>query len=42
MLRHLFKLLSLLSLFRAIRGGPVPFGRREARRRAHRAVRRYL
>ena len=41
-MRTLFRILSLLSLARAIRGGPVALGRREARRRAHRAVRKAL
>lgn len=39
-MRALFRILSLLSLARAIQGGPMAVGRREARRRAHRAVRR--
>ena len=38
MIRNLFKLLSLLSLFRAVRNGPTAVVKREARRRAHRMI----
>jgi len=41
-MRSLFKLLSLMADVRAIRKGPGAVGRRVVRKRAHKAVNRYL